>query len=262
MESLAHATLNTAVVALSDRGGEPRPWSVQVKDQIRRRYTDLAEKGFRPGGEQRAMEAGYSCEKIGGQPRELVFAYSGCGNALQGLDLSNVRLVVDLGCGAGFDLGLLAESCPENSLVIGLDFTFSMLEKAKLNLNKKQHKKIRLALGDMEQLPFANNSVELILGNASFNLTLDKRLAFSEAARVLRPGGRLVIRDLIREGELPSDLQQDPCAWNTSVGGVLEEHVLKDAVATAGFEQIAISDHREFFPVIAIRLTARKPLEV
>ena len=247
-------------MSVVDQGTEPRPWSVQVKDQIRRRYSDLAENGFRPGGDQRALAAGYPEEKIIRQSRDHVDAYSGCGNALEELDLSEVQTIVDLGCGAGLDIGLLVQSCPQDVLVIGLDLTFAMLKKVSEGQNHKKRQNIGLILGDMEQLPIANNSVDLVTGNASFNLTLDKKLAFSEAARILRPGCKMVIRDLIREGDLPSELLQDPNAWNTSIGGVLEEQTLQDAVSAAGFERIAISHHREFPPVTAIRLEARKPL--
>lgn len=245
----------------ADRGQEPRLWSDQVKDQIRRRYSDLAENGFRPGGDKRALEAGYSKEVLNEQPHELVLAYSGCGNALEGLELSNVRLVVDLGCGAGLDISILATYSPSPALVIGLDFTYAMLKKARVSLDHDLRKRTGLVLGDMEQLPFASNTIDLVTANASFNLTLDKHQAFSEAARILRPGGWLVIRDLVREGDLPSEIQQDPSAWNTSVGGVLKEETLKDAVTLAGFEQITISQHREFYPVTATRLSARKPLD-
>ncbi|MFC1665509.1 methyltransferase domain-containing protein [Pseudomonadota bacterium] len=262
MEPLTHASLNLPVVSVFDQGTEPRPWSVQVKDQIRKRYSDLAENGFRPGGDQRALQAGYSKKKIETQPHELVLAYSGCGDPLEELDLSEFESVVDLGCGAGLDIALLAQSCAADTLIIGLDFTFSMLKKARGHKNNDRLKNnIKLILGDMEQLPIASNSIDLVTGNASFNLTLDKKLAFSEAARILRPGSKLVIRDLVREGELPSELQQDPSAWNTSLGGVMEEQDLRDTVSAAGFEQISISHHRAFPPVIAIRLEARKPIQ-
>ena len=93
---------------------------------------------------------------------------------------------------------------------------------------------------------------------ASFNLTLDKQAAFAEAARILRHDGRLIARDLVRKGPLPTEIAENPMAWNASLGGVLEEAELCDAVCAAGFSDVRISDHRPFSVVFAVRVQAQR----
>jgi ubiquinone/menaquinone biosynthesis C-methylase UbiE len=113
--------------------------------------------------------------------------------------------------------------------------------------------------GDMERLPLANACCDLVIANASFNLALDPHTAFAEAARILRPGGRLHVMDLVREAELPAELLADPMGHNTSLGGVMRERDLHAVVSAAGFADVAIHRHRPFPPVIAVQIEARVP---
>jgi SAM-dependent methyltransferase len=118
---------------------------------------------------------------------------------------------------------------------------------------------LRPVAGDMERLPVGDGRADLVVANASFNLAVDQRAAFAEAARILRPGGRLVCRELIREGALPAELGQDPMGWNASLGGVMEAEALRATVRAAGFTGVKISHHRPFPPVVAVRLEAVRP---
>ena len=235
----------------------PLSWTDQVKGLVRRRYTHLAEAdAFPPGGAARANEAGYPKDWLDGLPQRIAGAYSGCGYALEDIDLSGVRVAVDLGCGAGLDAHLLAERLPEDALVVALDMAPAMLERAREAFESS----LCLVAADMEQLPLADESADLVLANASFNLVIDKYIAFAEAARILRPGGRLVARDLVRDGPLPAEIAQNSAAWNTSLGGVLEQDELEDALRAAGFVDIEISHHRPFSAVIAVRVHAVRPI--
>lgn len=235
-------------------------WTDQVKAQIARRYGSLAETGgFTPGGAERARDAGYPEEWLAALPAGIAGRYSGCGYLLEGVDLSGVRLAVDLGCGAGLDARLLSGRLAMDAMVLALDLAPGMLLRVCEAADAWLGAPVLPVAGDMERLPFADGIADLVLANASFNLTLDKPMAFAEAARILRPGGRLVARDLIRTGELPDDLAQDPTAWNASLGGVLTQADLNDAVCGAGFARVRITDHRPFPPVTAVRLEARKP---
>jgi SAM-dependent methyltransferase len=227
-------------------------WQGQVKGQIRRRYERVAKVGLDRGkGAGRPHMARYPRRFLELLPRSVVDAYCGCGNPLDGLDLSGVRVAVDLGCGAGIDTRLLSGLLDKGSIVIGLDMTPAMLALGR-------NEQVQGVAADMEKLPLADGVADLLLANASFNLTLDKAAAFQEAHRVLKPGGRLVARDLIRQQELPREIMEDPLAWNTSLGGVLEERELMDVLVAAGFSESRISDHRSFPPVISIRLEAVK----
>jgi SAM-dependent methyltransferase len=240
-------------MSLVDQEPLPPSWEGQVKRQIRRRYGRVSETGLDRGeGAARARRAGYPEAFLDRLPRPVIDAFCGCGNPLDGLDLSGVRVAVDLGCGAGIDTRLLAELLPPRCLVVGLDMTTGMAALANAG-------PIRTVVADMEGLPLADDVADLVLANASFNLTLDKPAAFAEARRVLKPGGRLAARDLIRQGDLPNEIMEDPLAWNTSLGGVLEEAELRDTLEAAGFSKVCISDRRPFPPVTSIKLEAVAP---
>jgi len=233
-------------------------WEAQVKGQIRRRYEGIAVRGFEHRtGAERALAAGYTRQFMESLPGAVADAYCGCGHpladgVLAGLDLGRVRIAVDLGCGAGIDTRLLAGLLEPQSLVIGLDMTPGMLALAGVG-------PVRTMASDMEALALADGVADLVIANASFNLTTDKRTAFTEAYRILKPGGRLAARDLIRDGDLPPELMEDPQAWNTSLGGVLEKKELLAAMTEAGFFRPRISGHQPFGPVTSVRLEAVKP---
>ncbi|MDH5748869.1 MAG: methyltransferase domain-containing protein, partial [Rhodospirillales bacterium] len=176
------------------------------------------------------------------------------------LDLSGVRDVIDLGSGAGLDACLIAQRLAPDGRVIAFDLTPAMLELARQSADGLGAGRVLPLAGDMERLPLADGSIDLVLANASFNLALDKQVAFSEAARILRPGGRLAACDLVRNGDLPADLRADPQAWNTSLGGVIGESEMHDFISKAGFEQVRISGHRPFPPVTAVHIQATKPV--
>ncbi len=240
----------------------PRAWADQVKGLVRRRYTHLAETdAFPPGGAERADAAGYPKEWLDNLPDGVAGAYCGCGYALEDVDLSSVRVAVDLGCGAGLDTCLVAGRLPQDALVVALDLAPSMLERTRDAAGAFGGAALGLVAADMEQLPIADATADLVLANASFNLVIDKHAAFAEAARILRPGGRLVARDLVREGPLPVEIAQNSAAWNTSLGGVLEQDELGEALRAAGFVDIEISHHRPFSAVVAVRIHAVRPTE-
>ena len=243
-------------------------WQWQVKRAVRSRYARMAGgDGVVADGARRAREAGYPSDWVDGLSPAVASAYAGCGYALEDVDLKGVVVVVDLGCGAGLDVRLVAEQLEPSATVIGVDLALPMLshvladEARQVCAGFSPTARIAAIGGDMENLPLADGIADLVLANASLNLTVDKRAALAEALRVLRPGGRLVARDLIRAGELPRELAQDPMAWNASLGGVLEAEVLIETVREAGFGAVRISNHRPFSVVQAVRLEATKPLD-
>ncbi len=237
----------------------PRGWADQVKDQVGARYGRLAEAdAFRSGAAARAREAGYPAHWLDNLPARIADRYSGCGYALGDIDLSGVRVAVDLGCGAGLDARLLADKLVGDAVVIALDLAPAMLGRVREAAPRGAVRVLALA-GDMERLPLDDAIADLVIANASFNLVVDKSAAFAEAARILRPGGRLVARELVREGDLPGDLAQDPVAWNASLGGVTPEDELRDVVRESGFAEVRITGHTPFPPVTAIRLEAVVP---
>ncbi len=243
------------------KGKPPRDWKTQVKDFVRERYAHLAvADGFPDGGAGRALEAGYPAEWIESLPARVAGAYCGCGYALEGVDLSGVRLAVDLGCGAGLDTRLLAGELGGDGRILALDLALPMLKRVREAAPGTVGAAVHLAAGDMERLPIAGAAADLVTANASLNLLVDKGCALAEIFRILRPGGKFVARELVSEGPLPAEIAEDPTAWNASLGGVIEEDAWRVLFREAGFTGVAISHHRPFRPVVSVRIEAVKPI--
>ncbi len=241
-------------------GARPRAWEEQVKNFVRKRYAHLAEAhAFPEGGAERAREAGYPARFIDGLPERVASSYCGCGYLIEGVDLSGVRTAVELGCGAGLDARLVSERLDAGASLFALDFAPQMLYRAR-EAFEGVHRGARphLLAGDMEKIPFADGIADIVLANASFNLTVDKAKALAEAHRILKPGGRFVARELIREGELPVEIAQDPQAWNASLGGVCKQAEWESLLMDAGFDEVEISGHAPFRPVVSVRIHARR----
>jgi SAM-dependent methyltransferase len=230
-----------------------------VKELICKRYTGIANADLTSGRAcERARQAGYPAASLAALPRDTVARYCGCGYALGDLDLRGVQLVVDLGCGVGLDACLVAAMLDAGARVIGVDITQAMLKRVHEAAGQLSSDAIRPVAGDMEQLPLRDAIADVVLANASFNLTLNAQAAFAEAARILRPGGWLIARELVKDRELPAELATDPLGWNTSLGGVPDEALLRAMLLGAGFDDVRLVDHRSFSPVTSVRLSARR----
>ncbi|MDI6687915.1 MAG: arsenite methyltransferase [Desulfobacterales bacterium] len=137
----------------------------------------------------------------------------GCGNPLTIADLKPGETVLDLGSGAGFDAFLAAKSVGKHGKVIGVDMTQEMIKKAKKNADKMGAINVEFRLGEIEKLPLSDNSVDVVLSNCVINLSPDKRAVFGEIFRVLKPGGRISISDVLRSGEIPREIMDNPKAY-------------------------------------------------
>ncbi len=224
-------------------------WETQVKAQIQRRYANAPAS---EAGGTKAIEHGYPTAVISALPSELAASYSGCGYLFEGLDVRGDETIVDLGCGAGVDSFIAAQQLTSGH-VIAVDMTIEMLEKV-----NSQQLSINLLCADIEYLPLKDLCADVVIANASFNLALSKEKAFREAFRVLRSGGKLAARDLIRTEDLPAEVLTDPLSYNTSLGGALEEEALIAEIEKAGFKDVTISDHRPFSYVHSVKIEATK----
>lgn len=169
----------------------------------------------------------------------------GCGNPCAIASLQPGETVLDLGSGGGFDAFLAAQEVGEAGFVIGVDMTPSMLSKARNNAEKGRFKNVEFRLAEIENLPVADNSVDVIMSNCVINLSPDKSRVFSDAYRVLKPGGRLAISDVVASVELPESVRNDPVMHSACVGGASTLSELEQLLQSAGFTQIRIQPKDE-----------------
>lgn len=169
----------------------------------------------------------------------------GCGNPKALADLSPGESVLDLGSGAGFDCFLAAQEVGDSGQVIGVDMTPEMLSKARDNLEKNDASNVEFRLGEIEHLPVADESIDVIISNCVINLSPEKRQVFDEAFRTLRPGGRLAISDVVQTAPFPDDVRTDSRSLAGCVSGASTVDALESVLADAGFQEIDIAPKTE-----------------
>lgn len=169
----------------------------------------------------------------------------GCGNPRAIASLQAGETVLDLGSGGGFDAFLAAQEVGEAGFVIGVDMTPSMLSKARNNAEKGRFKNVEFRLGEIENLPVADNCIDVIISNCVINLSPAKSRVFSDAYRVLKSGGRLAISDVVASVELPESVRNDPLMHSACVGGASTVSELEQLLQSAGFTDIRIQPKDE-----------------
>jgi len=165
----------------------------------------------------------------------------GCGNPQAIAELRDGERVLDLGSGAGFDAFLAARQVGPNGVVIGVDMTVEMVAKARANLRKTEIENVSFRLGEIEHLPVADASVDVIMSNCVINLSTDKPSVFREAFRVLTPGGRLAMADIVAVADLPSSVRQDVAAYAGCVAGAALVSDVVRMLNDAGFEGVTVA---------------------
>ncbi|MFN2367520.1 MAG: arsenite methyltransferase [Desulfurivibrionaceae bacterium] len=186
-----------------------------------------------------ARGLGYSQDDVTGIPEGANLGL-GCGNPQAIAALVPGETVLDLGSGGGFDCFLAARAVGETGRVIGVDMTPEMLAKARENARKDDFKNIDFRLGELENLPVADNIVDVIISNCVINLSPDKERVFHETFRVLKPGGRLAVSDVVRTAELPEAVANDPAMYSGCIAGASSITELEEMLAAAGFKEIKI----------------------
>lgn len=182
---------------------------------------------------------GYSEEEISSVPEGSNMGL-GCGNPTALASLREGETVLDLGSGGGFDCFLAAEKVGPGGLVIGVDMTPEMIEKARKNAEKEDFGNVEFRLGEIENLPVADKSVDIIISNCVINLSSDKKRVFSEAFRVLKPGGRIMVSDIVLEEELPASIKKSISAYVGCLAGAMLKNEYIEVVKNAGFENVRI----------------------
>ena len=169
----------------------------------------------------------------------------GCGNPRAIASIKKGETILDLGSGGGFDCFLAAAETGESGQVIGIDMTPTMISKARTNAEKGQYNQVEFRLGEIEHMPVANDIVNVIISNCVINLSPDKSQVFNEAYRVLKPGGRLAISDVVASMELPDEIRNDLALYSGCMAGASQISELQTILEECGFEQINISPKDE-----------------
>ncbi|MGO9571319.1 MAG: arsenite methyltransferase [Desulfomonilaceae bacterium] len=236
----------------------------EITESVRKRYGEIANQGkagcgcapsgsccggpFSASPSTSSLQVGYSAEEVQSVPRGSDLGL-GCGNPHAIAALQPGETVLDLGSGAGFDCFLAARHVGKTGRIIGVDMTPEMIEKAREHAKSEPYSNVEFRLGDIENIPASDASIDVIISNCVINLSPDKRNVFREAFRVLRPGGRLAISDVIATAPLPEAVRNDLALYSSCMGGALTIAELESMLCESGFHDIRIQpkdESREF----------------
>jgi arsenite methyltransferase len=192
-----------------------------------------------------SRSVGYSEEELSSVPEGANLGL-GCGNPVALASLKKGDTVLDLGAGAGFDCFLAADRVGKKGKVIGVDMTPEMVEKARENAQKGGYKNVEFRLGEIENLPVADSSVDVVISNCVINLSPDKKRVFQEAFRALKPGGRLMVSDIVLLKELPDFIKNSVQAYVGCLSGAMLRDAYLKTMKTAGFRKVEVLDESVF----------------
>lgn len=237
----------------------------QLREEVRSRYGRTAlqvlnagetvEVGCCGGGSSECCGAGnadaisselYSAVELGELPAAAALASLGCGNPTALAELKPGEKVLDLGSGGGIDVLLSARRVGATGFAYGLDMTDAMLELAERNRLEAKVENVRFLKGIIEDIPLPDQSVDVVISNCVINLSADKAQVLREAFRVLTPGGRFAVSDIVVQGHIPQAIQRDMEAWSGCIAGALEEEAYRRLLAETGFGDVDIEVTRRF----------------
>jgi len=217
----------------------------KIHKTVRERYGKIAKTKTEPsscgccGGSSSSEEIGYSKGELASVPQGADLNL-GCGNPVALASLKEGETVIDLGSGGGLDCFLAAKKVGAKGKVIGIDMTAEMLERARVNSKKGGYKNVEFRLGEIENMPVADNTADIIISNCVINLSPDKQRVFNEAFRILKPKGRLMISDMVLLGDLPEKVKASVLAYVGCVAGADKKEEYLGKIKQAGFGQIEV----------------------
>lgn len=229
--------------------------TTEIKDVVRQKYGEAALR-VKSGGSSCCGAAAattccdpittnlYDASQAGQIPEEALLASLGCGNPTALAQLKAGETVLDLGSGGGIDVLLSARRVGPTGKAYGLDMTDEMLSLANENKRKAGAENVEFLKGEIENIPLPDNSVDVIISNCVINLSADKDKVLREAFRVLKPGGRFAVSDVVTRGAILPEIRQSVLAWVGCIAGALEENEYRKKLAGAGFEQVEVEPTR------------------
>jgi SAM-dependent methyltransferase len=239
-----------------------------IREAVRRKYSQAALRAGSCCGTS-ASECGnpitsnlYSALETGELPEAAVLASLGCGNPTALAELKAGEAVLDLGSGGGIDVLLSARRVGPSGKAYGLDMTDEMLSLARENQKKAGATNVEFLKGEIEHIPLPDNSVDVIISNCVINLSADKDQVIREAFRVLKPGGRFAVSDVVTRGQVPEGLRRDMLLWVGCIAGALEENEYKSKLNAAGFENANVEPTRVYRVEDAREFLAGKGIDV
>ena len=229
--------------------------NTDIKEAVREKYGQVALKVLDEGSsccgssccgnEGDPITSGLYDQSQSAQiPETALKASLGCGNPTALATLNTGETVLDLGSGGGIDVLLSARRVGPTGKAYGLDMTDEMLELARENQRKAGVENVEFLKGEIEQIPLPDNSVDVIISNCVINLSADKDKVLNEAFRVLKPGGRFAVSDVVTRGEMPPEIREKVLLWVGCVAGALQESEYRSKLAAAGFENISVEPTR------------------
>ncbi len=228
----------------------------EIKQIVREGYTQVAQQNSSCccssgstccGGNAREASrgVGYSDEDMDSVPEGANLGL-GCGNPVALASLTEGETVIDLGSGAGFDSFLASRKVGPSGRVIGVDMTPAMLDRARRNAEVGSYANVEFRLGEIENLPVADSTADIIISNCVINLAPDKKRVFKEAFRVLKPGGRIMVSDIVLKQALPQSILASAAAYVGCIAGASLMDDYFDAIETAGFTELRVLDEASF----------------
>jgi SAM-dependent methyltransferase len=224
-----------------------------IKEVVRSRYAEIARNVRAPdssccydgeSGSEGISANLYAADETNCLPRDAVGASLGCGNPTALAELREGETVLDLGSGGGIDVLLSARRVGPSGKAYGLDMTDDMLALARENQRKAGAENVEFLKGEIEHIPLPDKTVDVIISNCVINLSANKDRVLREAFRVLKPGGRFAVSDVVTRGEVPEQVRRDVLLWAGCIAGALEENEYRLKLAAAGFEAIGIEPTR------------------
>lgn len=221
----------------------------ELKEFVEKKYSEIAQSEnsyccstsscCESGPEFHSKKIGYSEEELEKIPQKAVRGL-GCGNPVNLVDLEGGERVLDLGSGMGIDVFLASEKIGPKGLAVGIDTSREMVKKANKIAKNNGYENVEFRGGEIEELPFEDESFDAVISNCVINLSTDKLKTYKEMYRVLKLDGRILISDIVSEGELPEKIKNNPEAWAACLGGAMEKENYLRTIKKAGFKKVEV----------------------